>query len=270
MVWVLVGEDRLFRSLDRGVTWQERTIPSVQRIGKISFVDDRNGWILITGSPATGCMAQYFAVWRTTDGADTWQRAYESAFATDGGCKSGLAFVDPQRGYVMVSGRDVAPAVLRSVDGGRTWSLSQRLPDPPGFRFEPSVSTLEPGGVADFGSVLLVSALSEVSGDLHRHVFRSTDRGATWSYVVTAPTSTDLVFLTPTLWLQIVLANLSSETTDAGASWHSFLSDYDQAAGVPARFVFGDAKTGYATVRGSIQRTTDGGVHWTHITTPGT
>ena len=88
--------------------------------------------------------------------------------------------------------------------------------------------------------------------------------------MVTAPTSSDLVFLTPTLWLQIVLANSSSETTDAGASWHSFLSDYDQAAGVPARFVFGDAKTGYATVRGSIQRTTDGGVHWTHITTPGT
>jgi photosystem II stability/assembly factor-like uncharacterized protein len=34
--------------------------------------------------------------------------------------------------------------------------------------------------------------------------------------------------------------------------------------------VFGDANVGYATVRGSIQRTTDGGAHWTAIKTPGT
>ena len=33
---------------------------------------------------------------------------------------------------------------------------------------------------------------------------------------------------------------------------------------------FGDATTGYATVRGSLQRTTDGGAHWTAIKTPGT
>ena len=55
----------------------------------------------------------------------------------------------------------------------------------------------------------------------------------------------------------------SSATTDAGASWHSFATDYVQAAGVPPQIVFGDAQTGYATVRGGIQRTSDGGVHWT-------
>ena len=273
VVWMLVAGDHLFRSLDRGVTWQERTLPRLPRIAKISFVDDRTGWILTTGSPATGCMAQYFAVWRTTDGADTWEKTYEGDFAsglTAGGCKTALAFVDTQHGYVSVSGRDVAPAILRSADGGQTWSLSERLPDPPGFRFEPSVSTLAPGAVADFGPVLLVSALSEISGDGRRHVFRSTDRGATWSYLVTTPTAIDIVFLTPTRWLQIVIANSSFETTDAGASWHSFATDYARTAGVSPQIVFGDAKTGYATVRGGIQRTTDGGMHWTGLTTPGT
>ena len=274
VVWALEGSgivagDHLFRSLDRGVAWQERAVPALPRVAEISFVDDQNGWILTTGSPATGCMAQYFAVWRTTDAAETWQKAYEDNFVS-GGCKAAIAFVDPQRGYMSVSGRDVAPAVLRSVDGGRTWSLSQRLPDPPGFRFEPSVSTLAPGAVADFGPVLLVSALSEVGGDRHRHVYRSTDRGATWSYVGVAPTVSDIVFLTPTRWLQIVPGSSSSETTDAGASWPSFATDYSQAAGVAPRIVFGDAKTGYATVRGGMQRTTDGGVHWAYLTTPGT
>ena len=273
VVWVLVAGDHLFRSLDRGVTWQERALPGLPRIAKISFVDDRDGWILTTGSPATGCMAQYFAVWRTTDGADTWDKAYEGDFTsglTAGGCKSALAFVDTQHGYVSVSGRDVAPAILRSVDGGQSWALSQRLPDPPGFRFEPSVSTLAPGAVADFGPVLLVSAVSEVSGDVRRHVFRSADRGATWSYLVTTPTAIDIVFLTPRRWLQIVIANSSLETTDARASWHSFATDYARTAGVSPQIVFGDAKTGYATVRGGIQRTTDGGMHWTGLTTPGT
>src|SRR5438034_2162828 len=199
VVWALVASDHLFRSLDRGVTWQERTLPGLPRIAKISFVDDRTGWILTTGSPATGCMAQYFAVWRTTDDADTWEKPYEGDFAsglTAGGCKTALAFVDTQHGYVSVSGRDVAPAILRSADGGQTWSLSERLPDPPGFRFEPSVSTLAPGAFVAFGPVLLVSALSEISGDGRRHVFRSTDRGATWSYLVTTPTATNMFSLT--------------------------------------------------------------------------
>jgi photosystem II stability/assembly factor-like uncharacterized protein len=107
-------------------------------------------------------------------------------------------------------------------------------------------------------------------GDVRRHVVRSTDRGATWSYVVATPTTSDIVFLTPTRWLQIVRAESSYQTTDAGASWHSFATDYGKAAPFAAQIVFGDAQTGYATVRGGIQRTTDGGKHWMHLTTPGT
>jgi photosystem II stability/assembly factor-like uncharacterized protein len=269
VVWTLVAGSHLFRSLDFGTTWQERAAPTLPQITKISFVDDRNGWTLTTGSPATGCMAQYFAVWQTTDAAQTWQKAYESEFASSRGCKSALAFVDTLHGFVTVAGRDVAPQILRSMDGGATWASSERLPDPPGFRFEPSVSTLTPGAVADFGAVLLVSALAQASPDVRRHVYRSTDRGATWSYVVAAPMSSDIVFLTPTRWLQIV-PNSSSETTDAGASWHAFATDYGQAAGVAPQIAFGDARTGYATVRGGIQRTTDGGVHWIGLATPGT
>ena len=34
--------------------------------------------------------------------------------------------------------------------------------------------------------------------------------------------------------------------------------------------VFGDASVGYATARGSIQRTTDGGATWAQLRTPGT
>ena len=265
----------LFRSLDRGATWEERDVPQLPLgpMKNISFVDDRDGWLLTVGSPATGCMAQGFTVWRTTDGASTWERAHQATFSSSplaGGCKSRVAFVDPQHGYIDVAGRDVPPAVLRTSDGGTTWTLSQRLPDPPGFVFEPSISTLQPGALGDFGSVVLVSAGSFVNGTAQRHIFRSTDHGATWSYIRTAPSDADIVFLTPTRWLQVVPGSSSVETTDAGASWHAFATDYSQAAAVAPQIVFGDSTTGYASVRGTLQRTTDAGAHWTSLTTPGT
>jgi photosystem II stability/assembly factor-like uncharacterized protein len=272
VVWLFVGNARLFRSRDRGETWEERTPPPQLVNGNIAFVDDRNGWLLTAGSPATGCMAQYFTIWRTTDGAATWQSAFEDSFSASSGCKSQLAFVDAEHGYISVSSRDAPPAILRTIDGGRTWSSSAALADPPGFTFSPSATRLDlASAVADFGSTLLVSAIGQVSSQYTRYVYRSLDRGATWSYWRTLPTTMGIVFLTPTRWLQPGLASSGSdETTDAGATWHNVATDYQQAAGVAPQIAFGDPATGYATVRGSLQRTTDGGAHWTNLKTPGT
>jgi len=79
-----------------------------------------------------------------------------------------------------------------------------------------------------------------------------------------------VAFVTESRWLQVILPGQSVETTDAGRSWHAYASDYGQAAPVSPQVVFGDASVGYATVRGSIQRTEDGGLHWKYIKTPGT
>ena len=76
--------------------------------------------------------------------------------------------------------------------------------------------------------------------------------------------------MTATRWLQISSPGNAKETTDGGATWHSFTTDYQQAAPVPPVITFGDSQVGYATVRGAIQRTIDGGAHWSAIRTPGT
>ena len=128
---------------------------------------------------------------------------------------------------------------------------------------------LQGGRVKTFGSSLLVGALG-LSGTGKEYAFRSSD-GANWTYASTGPIlQIDIVFVTAARWLQAFLPNQSSETTDGGASWHSFTTDYSQAAPVSPQISFGDASIGYATVRGSIQRTTDGGAHWTGLKTPGT
>ncbi len=103
-------------------------------------------------------------------------------------------------------------------------------------------------------------------------MYGSTDGGATWVYLAKAPEpAVAVAFVTAARWLHISNARgASKETTDAGGSWHPYSSDYANAAPITAEFVFGDDRVGYATVRGGIQRTTDGGLHWTGLKTPGT
>ena len=116
-----------------------------------------------------------------------------------------------------------------------------------------------------------MGASGQVDGRLASYVCRSVDGGATWSYLATVPQGDGaFAFVTATRWLQIATPSSSKETTDGGATWHAFTTEYSQAAPVAPEIVFGDPLVGYATVRGAIQRTVDGGAHWTTIKTPGT
>lgn len=67
--------------------------------------------------------------------------------------------------------------------------------------------------------------------------------------------------LDPAFRLAITMLRDRSAAEDA--------SDYDQAAPVAPDVVFGDSAVGYATVRGGLSRTLDGGLHWSALHTPG-
>jgi photosystem II stability/assembly factor-like uncharacterized protein len=133
------------------------------------------------------------------------------------------------------------------------------------------------GGVAlfataprKFGARLLLRAYTYEAQGIRTHVYASDDGGATWRHLRSATAGPPFVLVSATRWLQIGPGGGSRETTDAGVSWHDYASNYGQAAGVAPDVVFGSAQVGYATVRGSIQRTVDGGAHWGYLTTPGT
>src|SRR2546428_801105 len=116
-----------------------------------------------------------------------------------------------------------------------------------------------------------VSSNPCVSGTPFEYVFLSTDGGTSWARLTTAQsTGTPIVFVTTKRWLRIGAPGESVETTDAGASWHAFVTDYAQAAPDAPDVVFGDPQIGYATVRGQLKRSLDGGAHWTDVKTPGT
>ncbi|MDE3097159.1 MAG: hypothetical protein KGK07_14315, partial [Chloroflexota bacterium] len=257
-------------SADRGNSWTERSLPAQVPNALVSFADDRNGWLASPGSPATQCTFQSVRLWRTADGASSWTPLAASGIG-NGQCKEALSFVDRSRGFLSAWDPNDAPVIYRTVDGGQMWAASRPLPDPPGFTTRAGGFTLRAGAVRAFSDTLLVEAITYVEGRLRRYVFGSTDGGASWTYLATAPDAqSGLVFATATRWLQIGAPGTFRETTDGGISWHAFVTDYSQAAPVAPSFVFGDQQIGYATVRGAIQRTVDGGAHWALIATPGT
>lgn len=246
----------------------ERTIPPAPATIEIAFADDTNGLLLNTGSPATQCQLQTASLWKTADGAASWQQVVSTGIP-DGMCKSGLASVDATHALFTAWSPNVAPLIYRVADGGQTWKASTPLPDPPGFTTQGAGATLRPGRPQAYGSIVLVDAVGGGQGT--RYVFRSTDSGATFTYASTVPASEGAIaYVTATRWLLIAAPSSSRETTDGGATWHAYTTDYSQAAPIAADVVFGDASVGYATVRGDVQLTTDGGAHWTALKTPGT
>ncbi len=261
VIWALVAATRLFRSTDRGDTWQERPLPAQPVNPLVSFVDDHEGWLATLGSPATQCQSQTFALSHTADAGATWSSLTVTGIAP-AQCKNTITFSDATHGFVTASDPNSAPVVYRTTDGGRSWTASRPLPAAAG-----STAGLTPVSLRSFGTTLL----ADVNGQNGHNAYRSTDGGATWTYVSTAPGQQDVIaFVTATRWLQVSSPGNSKETTDSGATWHAFTTDYQQAAPIAPAITFGDAQVGYATVRGAIQRTIDGGAHWTSIRTPGT
>jgi len=268
VVWMYLNGDHLFVSLNRGDTWSPAALPPDPRSPYVAFISAGEGWWLSPGSPGTQCSFQDVAIWKTDDGAKTWRKL--NATGIDRAlCKDSIQFSGPGVGYVTASATNNTPVIYRTSDGGATWAASYPLASPPGYPSGGLGANLQVGNIADFGSVLYADVFGTGEGTLKHYVYRSADHGATWSYDSPSLQSSHIVFITPTRWLQIVPRD-SRETTDAGRTWHLYATDYQQAAPVEPQIVFGDATTGYATVRGSIQRTTDGGAHWTAIKTPGT
>ena len=279
VVWALVAGSRLFRSIDRGVTWEERfawlgpCCPSRE----VAFISESEGWLASPGVPGTQCSFQPVGIAHTVDAGMTWDQFFVPAppVAVDPSglanrqCKGGLLFSDSRHGFLSAWDPNSPPVIHRTVDGGRTWSASRPLPDPPDFTAVPSGVVLRADRVRAFGATLLVFARTSDLRD--SYVFRSLDGGASWNYLATVPQAGGaFAFVSASRWLLITLPASSHETTDSGKTWHAFTTDYTQAAGVAPEIVFADEFVGYATVRGGIQRTVDGGAHWTLIRTPGT
>jgi photosystem II stability/assembly factor-like uncharacterized protein len=264
VLWVLRDVRYLYRSTDRGAHWEQR--PMVGDLAlEMSFVSDQEGW-LTTATVLDTCATERLDVWHTTDAGVTWQSLGSNGIS-DSLCKTGLYFADSNHGFLAGSVNSQVPAqpavIYRTSDGGHSWIASAPLAYPPDYKLPPGGTMFVFAPIRAFGSTVLV--IVDLNG--YGYVYGSTDGGATWAYVAKAPQpGAGLALMTASRWLELIGPE-STETTDAGATWHAYPSDWPHAG---AMVYVGDSTVGYGVVGGVIYRTVDGGFHWKTIDTPGT
>jgi photosystem II stability/assembly factor-like uncharacterized protein len=222
---------------DSGATWSGAATGITESLDRISIVDQDS--VVVSG----GCIVR-----RSDDGGRTFVRLPWTA--SDARCGEGVMtpeFLANETGYLLL----VDGSILRTEDGGRTWSRRTAVPGTraAGASFAPTdIAFTSPGeGIA-----------STTQGRL----FKTTDAAASWTQVREDPgVIEDVHFVTSTVALAVG-AQRVLRTENGGATW-------EQVANGPAlsRIRCVDTLTCVATTPSgqSLMRTIDGGVTFTSV-----
>jgi hypothetical protein len=197
-----VQSDYLLISTDEGSTWKAGSLP--EKPWAVDVVDQSHAWAVYpaadsTPSPVNGVasLPTRMLVAGTIDGGRTWA----STGVDTGECSSAsLSFVDAQTGFLACRGPQVdsgdtpSTIILRTVDGGATWTR------------EGASDRLGPQVVASDGETLWAEPQSGWAPPVS--LVTSGDGGATWSVLPFVAPETiddpsqnlDVTSMTPVWW----------------------------------------------------------------------
>jgi len=230
----------LLKTTDGGRTWKGLATGLSEYLDVVRMIGSKT--VIVGGT----C-----ALRRSDDGGTTFRRLPWTA--SDELCTGGIrAFDFPSSNVGVLILRD--GNVLRSADGGRTWSRRTAIP---GTAATSAASRVEPSDV-DFVSDT-AGFVTTSGGD----IFRTADAGNTWKPVVAEPWSLrTITFPTAQTGYAAGDAPAVLKTTDGGATWSEIPLPAD--AGALARVRCADATTcvGVTTGGDRLVRTTDGGGDW--------
>lgn len=172
VAWASGTRGRFVRTTDGGATWILDSIPGAGTLDLRAIVA-RNATraVAISSGPAEQGQAKIF---RTDDGSH-----WTTAFATSekGVFLDALAFWDDRHGIALSDPVDGKLFMLVTDDGGRTWTRSPTESAPPVLPGE--------AAFAASGTCLTVQGSANVwigtGGGARARVFRSSDRGRTWT-----------------------------------------------------------------------------------------
>jgi photosystem II stability/assembly factor-like uncharacterized protein len=230
VAWASGASGTVLRTIDAGRTWQRLIVPDGAGLDfrDVDAIDERTAWVLSIGPGDAS------RIYRTLDGGAHWESQFVNrepkAFY------DGMAFWDAEHGLAISDSVDGRFVIIRTDNGGRTWSPVEPSGLPPALPGE--------GAFAASGTSVAVVGRDEAwigtGASSQARVLRSRDRGRTWTVATT--------------------------TLPAGASAGIFsIAFADAARGI---IVGGDYKQ-EGNARDTVALSNDGGVSWRMIAAPG-
>jgi cyanophycinase len=177
IAWAGCTGGKIFRTLDGGATWSVDSVAGAARLdfrGIKAF--DANTAVAVSAGPAEQGQAK---IYRTEDGAKTWSLTWSDT--TKGVFLDGVAFWDAQHGFTFSDPVDGRFVILTTADGGRSWTrvspsaIPATLPNEAAFAASNTQLTVQGAS----------NAWIATGGGAEARVFRTTDRGRTWSVAST-------------------------------------------------------------------------------------
>jgi photosystem II stability/assembly factor-like uncharacterized protein len=171
VVWASGAGGTFVRTTDGGKTWRAGTVPGATDLDfrDVHGVDRNTAYLLSIGEGDNS------RIYKTTDGGASWTIQFTNTHPS--GFFDGIAFWDANTGLAFSDPVDGRILIVRTEDGGATWNEVPRANIPPALPGE--------AGFAASGSSIVATqpgyAWIGTGGGPKARVFRSSDRGLTWS-----------------------------------------------------------------------------------------
>lgn len=176
VAWASGQNGTYTRTTDGGLTWHTAIVPGAETLDfrDVDAFDASTAYLLAIGE------GDKSRIYKTTDGGANWTMQFKNE--NPAAFFDAMAFWDRDHGIAMSDPVEGRFLVITTADGGRTWTPTPANSMPPALEGE--------GGFAASGTCITVQGRSNVwfgtGGSNGARVFRSTDRGRTWT-VARAP-----------------------------------------------------------------------------------
>ncbi|MDQ0914178.1 hypothetical protein [Paenibacillus sp. V4I5] len=254
---------QFLKSSDGGLTWRALSrLPQTIMLSAISFVNPQTGWLLTSESSDEKSELRL-----TLDGGQTWEVIAQDLPGLESrGVEPFFRFFDRHQGLIAFqSGKDMV--LLRTQDGGLTWSASSRISMP-----------IEEKSVFTFRSVIEGWFIGPSKKDKEVSILYHMTDGETWQETGRLPSffaPQALSFTDSQNGFILMHTNpQSSEKTwqflrtfNGGKTWsqHEFPSTFQPLA-ASLHLSFPTATSGWLLDARDLWRTTDGGLNWSLLT----